>query len=297
MKKLIFTMFGILIMMGVVFTADGIAQEAPPDMKVTLALEQSIYGPDVPIHLVMTIANEGNVDVITPKGFSDLEFYLFLRFFDEKGNVITSYKLDESTANTPPTPKVFPDETGILLQGELVEFLAAKNQDGGWVKSFGSFTPKDKDYLNAYDYYPLAGKSGRFTVKAVIPMRSYMDFALTSSGVQYALLDTASWYGTLESNIISFALVVDADGDGYYYPEPYGENSAADCDDTSAEVHPGAVEIQGNGIDDDCNPETPDAFASPEDEREATQEDQETAQEDKQKDKEDAQEDKQNSKK
>jgi len=52
---------------------------------------------------------------------------------------------------------------------------------------------------------------------------------------------------------------VDVDGDGYgssgflncTYPEP-------DCDDNNPDVNPGAAEILGNGLDDDCNPETPD---------------------------------------
>lgn len=42
----------------------------------------------------------------------------------------------------------------------------------------------------------------------------------------------------------------DEDDDGY----PAGE----DCDDRDPEVNPGMPEIPGNGIDDDCNPATPD---------------------------------------
>jgi hypothetical protein len=38
---------------------------------------------------------------------------------------------------------------------------------------------------------------------------------------------------------------VDRDGDGFSPP--------ADCDDTNSTVHPGAREIPGNGIDDDCS--------------------------------------------
>lgn len=41
---------------------------------------------------------------------------------------------------------------------------------------------------------------------------------------------------------------VDADGDGYTTEE--------DCDDTDAAVHPGATEVPGDGIDNDCDPST-----------------------------------------
>ncbi|MCM3869899.1 MAG: putative Ig domain-containing protein [Pyrinomonadaceae bacterium] len=47
---------------------------------------------------------------------------------------------------------------------------------------------------------------------------------------------------------------LDQDGDGYLVPE--------DCDDANPNVNPGRVEIPGNGLDDDCNPETPDTLPS-----------------------------------
>lgn len=58
---------------------------------------------------------------------------------------------------------------------------------------------------------------------------------------------------------------VDADGDGFgsssltvedcNVPEGFVADDT-DCDDTNAAVNPGAAEIQGNGIDDDCSPGT-----------------------------------------
>src|SRR6185295_15747142 len=44
----------------------------------------------------------------------------------------------------------------------------------------------------------------------------------------------------------------DKDGDGY--------PSTEDCNDNDPEVNPGMPEIPGNGIDDDCNPATPDTI-------------------------------------
>jgi MYXO-CTERM domain-containing protein len=61
----------------------------------------------------------------------------------------------------------------------------------------------------------------------------------------------------------------DEDGDGYASPRarptfacndrPGFTNKLGDCDDTNPNVHPGAKEIPGNGIDDNCNGEIDEA--------------------------------------
>jgi PKD repeat protein len=64
---------------------------------------------------------------------------------------------------------------------------------------------------------------------------------------------------------------LDADNDGFYTGSPvsscispgagYSSNTglyAGDCDDSNALINPAAPELCGNGIDDDCNPSSPD---------------------------------------
>ena len=63
---------------------------------------------------------------------------------------------------------------------------------------------------------------------------------------------------------------LDADGDGYGNPgvsttgavPPFGYvGNGADCDDTRANVHPGASEVCGDGVDNDCDGQTDEGCA------------------------------------
>ena len=61
---------------------------------------------------------------------------------------------------------------------------------------------------------------------------------------------TSNYGNSLFVDDVNMFYLADNDGDGY--------DTSVDCDDTNAAVNPGATEIPGNGIDDDCNPATAD---------------------------------------
>jgi hypothetical protein len=228
----------------------------PPNIKVTLALDKDTYLPGEPILVTLALENKGD-PLIMAKEFTEGDYYhLLLQFFDESGKVITSDSLNPN-ALTPPPPRVFPADSGVIIQGTLVEEV-----ETGWVLSFEPY--------DAYDFYPLEGRSGLIGAKAVVPARTFWTYQETSSGIRYAKIfpleeDQTKWAGSLNSNIVSFTKVYDADGDGYYYPTAYGDTQPyADCDDGNPEVRPGVPEILGDGVDNDCDPNTPDVEYVPE---------------------------------
>jgi uncharacterized repeat protein (TIGR01451 family) len=61
--------------------------------------------------------------------------------------------------------------------------------------------------------------------------------------------------GTATRQWVVFVHHPDADSDGW--------RANLDCDDTDPEVHPGHVEVVGNGLDDDCDPATGDEGSPP----------------------------------
>jgi hypothetical protein len=257
-KKILLFIVISLILIGGITTSDAVTQN-PPTIQVSLAFVKSpltgkvsyLLDPLEPIPMRLSLTNWGPVDILTSQGFSALPFHLLLTFIDPDGKGITSKDLESTTSGEPPPPPIIPvniQGTIQLLQAEPVERL--QGGQNPWTLVI--------DIPDAHAYYSLT-KAGRYSVKAIIPMRTYpfpIDYS-TPSG-DYKQIDSFNWADTLKSNPVDFSLIADADGDGYYYPEAYGQHNLPDCDDTDPAVNPGATEIQGNGIDDDCNPDTTD---------------------------------------
>ena len=109
---------------------------------------------------------------------------------------------------------------------------------------------------NAHAFYALL-LPGNYSVKAVIPMRTYLGIDHPNvGGVDYSELDRFDVTGAIESNPEHFTILADADIDGYYVPEGWPLGSLPDCNDNNLDVNPGKQEIGCNGVDDDCNPTT-----------------------------------------
>lgn len=255
-NKILLTIVISLILTGTIITGDVFAA---PAIKVGLALVKSpstgklsyLKNPEEPIPIVLSFANTGP-SVITSESFTALPFYLLLTFIDPDGKGITSKHLVETMPEEPPPPQVIPVDvqgTVQLLQVEPVQTLSGAGDQNPWRIV--------QNIPNAHVYYELT-KAGRYSVKAIIPMRTYPRIDHIFSGEEYSELASSNWAATIESNTVFFSLIEDADGDGYYYPDAYGQHTLPDCNDNDPAVNPGATEIQGNGIDDDCNPATSD---------------------------------------
>ena len=164
-------------------------------LRVGLVLDKTAYIPGDKINVVLTLQNAGEDVIITSKGFRDKPFHLFLIFTDPDEKIVTSKLLRDTYMQDPPPPPVFAIG-GNLVQVEPVEILPRD-----WVLSI--------TIPNAHDYYPLL-KGGSYSVKAIIPMRTYRDVEYTDTNavppVDYSLIDHYNSQGALESNIVNFSL-------------------------------------------------------------------------------------------
>ena len=87
---------------------------------------------------------------------------------------------------------------------------------------------------------------------------------LSACGGDTQITDRPHCDGVLNAAETTVDDAFDADGDAYYDgddPEcvaTYGELGQLDCDDTHDDINPGLQEESCNGLDDDCDEETPD---------------------------------------
>jgi hypothetical protein len=207
-------------------------QEAPPNIKVSLALKDSrlpnnlVYLLDDPIKMVLTVKNGGGQE-ITSGEFSTRPFYLYLLFTGPDGRAITANKLAVPLKEDAPPPQTIMDNDE-LIQVESVESLGA-----GWVLSI--------TIPDGHAFYTLS-KPGYYKVQAIVPMRTYKQIDYPGPPAYSRLADSSKkWSGALYSNTERFALLADADGDGYYYPEGYPLGNPADCNDNDPNEKPGQI--------------------------------------------------------
>ena len=239
MRKTVFVTMSIVLVWGIIA---GSAFGQSPPLNAYLVLDKSTYFPGDPIEVTMHLGTLEQGEVVTTENFSGKPFHFYLQFTGPDGKVTAAKFFAEAGSAGPLPPRVL-DIGGVLVQVEPVEILEA-----GWGLSI--------TFPDALEYYHI-NQGGGYSVKAVIPMRTY-DSYVTHPQFNYSELELVKWKGVIESNVVDFTLVADFDGDNYYAPLDYGSNDEVDCDDNDPEVNPGATEIPYNGKDDDCDPTTSD---------------------------------------
>jgi hypothetical protein len=156
---------------------------------VGLVLDKSTYNFGEKIQAILSLGNVSGSDKYPPLGFSTMPFHLYLVFTDPDGMVITSTLLRDKPLTDPTNP--------FTLTEELVQVEPVEKNPAGWRYSV--------TIPNVHDYYPLS-KPGKYSVKAMIPLRTYPDIDyphgspdINPGPLDYSRLDHMDWEGHIES--------------------------------------------------------------------------------------------------
>ena len=242
----------------------GLAQ-APPGVTVRVVLVQQTYvlGVD-PLKLAIIVENvSGDTVLVSQRVFEEIPLALTLTFVRPDGVAIIA-DLETLPSPEPPPPLTLPIEA---VGGGTTAYVPVDRlvvMEPGFVESV---TVADARALYS-KLDPGAGPvaSGFYQVWATVPFRTYPAVYRVVAGESYAALDPALFEGVLQSVPLRFAVVADADGDGYTTPvaDPASPPpGGVDCDDSNAAINPGATEVVGDGVDNDCNPATLDMTPVP----------------------------------
>jgi hypothetical protein len=220
-----------------------------------VAVDKSTYALGIdPIKVAVTLENISGGEVLVSDGLTRESLALLLTFTDPNGEPIIADQQQRET-DDPPPPRVLP------VAGELVQVDQLEILEPTFVQS--ATVPDVRDLYTALQAPPAT--PGFYRVTCTVPVRTYASIYRTVAGIDYAELDAATFGGVITCPTTTFALFTDADGDGYSFPvpDPAGATTMPDCDDGNAAVNPGATEIPGDGLNNDCNLATSDLILIP----------------------------------
>jgi hypothetical protein len=223
-----------------------------------------------PLILTILLANVSGVEQITTEGFSAEDYRLHLSFHDldrPGSNPITAPQKSGVDNPISPLADVLPIFNAAGLAEKLEQVVAVERLYYHPARSPENPGPEDDAWerkilpFDAWAHYPL--RPGRFRIESDIHTMFINPVnVITSRGREYGKINTGrgeeNWKGELFSHNAYVCIQADGDGDEYFYPA-CAPGEQQDCDDGDPGVHPGAAEVVGDGIDNDCNAGTLDA--------------------------------------
>jgi hypothetical protein len=234
---------GLLTLGGALWHAPAALGEPP--IKVNLAFEKDTYslqGTPESIRFAVTVENTASEEILASDGFQHEPLHLLVTFVGPDGKGVTAPQLSSDEQVAVPPPRILPVGDQYVQVDPLVRLAPRDTNDADGIDTVATIEVPD-----AHSFYTL-NQCGHYTAKVSVPLRLYPTVNHTFGGIDYADLDSANFAGVVASDPVSFTLTDDRDGDQSLCPE--------DCDDNNAALRPGATEIVGDGVDNDCNPAT-----------------------------------------